>query len=190
MTPGADHVDGAVAEMQRVLGPEVGRDWRGVTAGSLTWSCWQTAAHVAHDLFAYAGQLAARPDDAYLPYDLLVRDTAGPPDVLRAVSACGALLSMALRAVSPDTRAWHWGPTDPTGFAALGVNETLVHTWDICQGLGLQWRPPEPLCALVLDRLMPDAPPGDPVEVLLWRTGRAPLDDRPRLKTWRVSAAR
>jgi hypothetical protein len=27
-------------------------------------------------------------------------------------------------------RAWHWGPTDPSGFAALGVNETLMHTYE------------------------------------------------------------
>jgi len=52
------------------------------------------------------------------------------------------------------------------------VNETLVHTYDIIQGLGIDWRPTESLCAAVLARLFPDAPAGDPVQVLLWSTGR------------------
>jgi len=67
-TMGSRDVDAAVAEMVRVLGPHTSRDWH-VRAGSLTWSCWTTAAHVAHDLLAYAGQVAARPTSAYLPFD-------------------------------------------------------------------------------------------------------------------------
>ena len=50
------------------------------------------------------------------------------------VVACGRLLSSALAAAGPDARAWHWGATDPSGFAALGVNETLLHTYDIATG--------------------------------------------------------
>jgi hypothetical protein len=91
-------------------------DWR-CRAGTLEWSCWTTAAHVAHDLLAYAGQLAARPDDAYLPFDLKVRDDASPRDLLRIVTGSGRLLSSALAASDPSLRAWHWGPTDPSGFA-------------------------------------------------------------------------
>ena len=53
------------------------------------------------------------------------------PRVLDAVRACGGLLATALRGSPPTARAWRWGPADPTGFAALGIDETLVHTWDI-----------------------------------------------------------
>ena len=81
------------------------------------------------------------------------------------------------------------GGDRPSGFAALGVNETLVHTYDITQGLGISWLPPESLCAAVLARLFPDAPEGDPVQVLLWSTGRAELDDRPRVTSWILKAA-
>lgn len=186
--PDGDDVDAAVEEMLGVLGPEVDRDWS-VRAGRLEWSCTRTAAHVAHDLLAYAGQLAAQPADAYLPCDLTVRDGATPEDVLRVVTACGGLLGTALRAAASDTRAWHWGSTDPTGFAALGMNETLVHTWDVCQGLGLPWRPPTSMCEAVLRRLVPDAPEGDPADVLLWATGRAALGDRPRLREWTGTAS-
>jgi hypothetical protein len=90
----------------------------------------------------------------------------------------------------PDLRAWHWGPTDATGFAALGVDEVLVHTWDITRGLAVDWRPPPDLSAAVLDRLFPDAPPGDPADVLLWCTGRIALPGRPRLTSWVLTAAR
>ena len=71
-------VDQAVAEMVQVLTPHETADWRR-SAGTLEWSCWHTAAHVAHDLLAYAGQLAARPNSAYLPFDLVVRDDARLP---------------------------------------------------------------------------------------------------------------
>jgi Mycothiol maleylpyruvate isomerase N-terminal domain len=181
-------VEQAVAEMVRVLGSHESADWRR-RAGRLDWSCWETAAHVAHDLLAYAGQLAAQPDNAYLPFDLVVRDDASPQDLLRIVTCAGRLLTTALAASDPTVRAWHWGPTDPSGFAALGVNETLVHTYDITEGFGIRWHPPESLCSAVLARLFPDAPVGDPVQVLLWSTGRTDLPGHPRLSSWVLKAA-
>ncbi|MEU3734634.1 hypothetical protein AB0E81_35365 [Streptomyces sp. NPDC033538] len=45
----------------------------------------------------------------------------------------------------------------------MGVAEILLHTNDITCGLGVDWLPPASLCAAVLDRLFPDAPPGEPV---------------------------
>ncbi|GGT26238.1 hypothetical protein GCM10010271_32390 [Streptomyces kurssanovii] len=97
-----DHQDvgAAVAEMLRVCGPHTAEDWT-VPAGPLEWTCWQTAAHIGHDLLAYAGQLAAQPADAYLPIDLNVRPTASPAEVLQAVNACGGLLSSALATADP-----------------------------------------------------------------------------------------
>jgi hypothetical protein len=185
---GSGDVDQAVAEMVQALTPYASQNWQ-VRAGSLQWSCWSTAGHVAHDLVAYAGQLAAQPVSGYLPFDLVVRQDASPSDVLQVVIASGRLLGCALAAAGPDARAWHWGSTDPGGFAALGVNETIVHTYDITQGLGIRWLPPETLCATVLARLFPDAPDGDPVQVLLWCTGRADLDDRPHVTSWIPKAA-
>ncbi|MFF2652035.1 maleylpyruvate isomerase N-terminal domain-containing protein [Streptomyces sp. NPDC058045] len=158
-----DHrdVDSAVAEMLRVLSPFTTEDWT-VPAGPLEWTCRQTAAHIGHDLLAYAGQLTAQPVDAYLPFDLKIHPSASPAEVLLAVAACGGLLSSALATASPTLRAWHWGPCDPGGFAAMGVAETLLHTHDITRGLSVDWLPPAPLSAAVLDRLFPDAPAGDP----------------------------
>lgn len=186
-----DHqdVDTALAEMLRVLGPHTAEDWT-VSAGPLEWSCWQTAAHIGHDLLAYAGQLAAQPVDAYLPFDLNVRPSASPAQVLQAVTACGGLLSSALTTASPTLRAWHWGPCDPEGFAAMGAAEILLHTYDITRGLTVDWIPPASLSTAIRNRLFPEAPPGDPVQVLLWCTGRAELDGIPRRLSWTWNAAR
>nr|WP_305783455.1 maleylpyruvate isomerase N-terminal domain-containing protein [Actinoplanes lichenis] len=182
------HVSAAVDEMVRVLTPHVARGWT-VPASTLDWSCWTTAAHVAHDLLAYAGQLAGRPGAAYLPFDLVIRPDTPPAQLLHVVAACGRLLCDALATAPPTTRAWHWGPTDPSGFAALGTNEALLHTWDITQGLAIPWRPPSNLCELVLARLFPNAPTAGPAEALLWCTGRVALPGRPRLTSWVLKAA-
>ncbi|MCX5129949.1 maleylpyruvate isomerase N-terminal domain-containing protein [Streptomyces sp. NBC_00347] len=182
-------VNEAVGEMVRVLGPHDAKDWS-VPAGSLEWSCWTTAAHIAHDLLAYAGQVAARPTDAYLPFDLAVRTDSSPREVLQVVTACAGLLASALATTRPEARAWHFGPCDPSGFAAMGVAEVLLHTHDITQGLGVSWLPPAPLCDAVLYRLFPDAPPGDPAQVLLWCSGRGDLGDRSRRTSWTWRTAR
>lgn len=187
-TVGYAELDRAVGEMVAALGPHEAADWT-VPAGPLTWSCWTTAAHIAHDLLAYAGQVAGRPSASSLPFDLAVRPGTPPREVLRVAAACGALLSSALATADPGMRAWHWGPCDPSGFAAMGTAETLLHTHDITGGLGVPWRPSAPLCEAVLRRLFPDAPPGDPVRVLLWCTGRGDLPGRPRRTSWRWQAA-
>ncbi|WP_231933483.1 maleylpyruvate isomerase N-terminal domain-containing protein [Micromonospora coxensis] len=168
----ADDLEQAVQVMIETLGPLVALDWS-VLAGNLDWTCRETLAHIGHDLLAYAAQLAGRAQDAYLPLDLVIRDDAMPSEVLAAVDACGGLLAAALRATGPDTRAWHFGPCDASGFAALGVAEILIHTYDITQGLRVKWRPPADLSAAVLARLVPDAPTGrHPTGVLLRHTGR------------------
>ncbi|MET7879101.1 maleylpyruvate isomerase N-terminal domain-containing protein [Micromonospora profundi] len=184
---GADLLQ-AADEMTAVLHPQREGDWS-VPAGTLTWSCWTTAAHVAHDLLAYAGQVTGRPQDGYLPYDLRVSPAASPAEVLVVVRACAGLLAAAVDSAGPDVRAWHFGPCDPAGFAAMGVAETLLHTYDITAGLGVPWLPPRGLSALVLRRLFPDAPDGDAPDVLLWMTGRAELPGRQRRTSWTWQAA-
>ena len=186
---GSQHVEEAVAEMVAVLTPHENVGWQ-ARAGSLEWTCWETAAHVAHDLASYAGQLAGRATDGYLPFDLIITPGAVPREVLGVVSACGRLLSSAVASAGAGPVAWHWGMSDAAGFAAMGVAEALVHTYDITQGLGVPWRPPVPLCELVVARLLPDSPPGRASEILLWSTGRADLDGHPRVGEWVWRVAR
>jgi len=174
--------------MVAVLTPLVELDWH-ARAGALEWSCWATAAHVAHDLLAYAGQVVVRASVGYLPFDLVTAPEASPREVLTVVTACGRLLSNAVANASAGPVAWHWGMTDAAGFAAMGIAEALVHTYDISQGLGVAWLPPESLAQLVVARLVPHAPPGRATQILLWATGRTDLEGHPRVSEWVWRAA-
>jgi hypothetical protein len=171
-------------------------------AGDLTWTCWETAEHVADDLFFYATQLA-RPTPGYVPFagesrraggpvnSVHADRAAGPAGLLEVVDACGALLSAMVRAAPPHTRSYHiFGLADPEGFAAMGVVEVLVHTHDMAAGLGVPWQPPDDLCERTRARLFPDVSPADSGwQTLLWATGRADLPDRPHRTKWRWYSA-
>ncbi|MFE4602514.1 hypothetical protein ACFRKE_16845 [Kitasatospora indigofera] len=197
----ADDVDRAVQLAVGVLrGAPAAGDWD-APAGSLTWDCWETAEHLADDLFAYAVQLGPRqpPLTGEVPFvwerrspagpanAVHVDRAAGPEGVLQVLEACGALLVAMVRTAPAEVRAYHsYGIADPEGFAAMGVVETLVHTHDLAEGLGLAWAPPAGLCARALARLFPDVPgDGDPWPALLWATGRADLPGRARRTGWR-----
>ncbi|MEU0567022.1 hypothetical protein ABZ297_16780 [Nonomuraea sp. NPDC005983] len=170
-------------------------------AGSLEWDCWETVEHLSDDLFAYAVQLGPQtpPLDGDVPFVWESRRpggpanavhadrAAGPPGLLQVLEASGALLVAMVRTTPSHVRAHHvHGASDPEGFAAMGLVETLVHTHDLAEGLGLAWAPPSGLCSRVLARLFPDAPLNtDPWPTLLWATGRGELPGRPRLTAWR-----
>ncbi|PLW72186.1 hypothetical protein GQS52_14850 [Streptomyces sp. SCUT-3] len=100
--PSVDHRDvgRAVAESLRVLGPLASRDRR-VRAGPLEWNCLRTAAHIAHDPLACAGQVTDRPDDAHLPFGLVVPPDASPRDLLRAAADDPAVRRLACRTAGP-----------------------------------------------------------------------------------------
>jgi hypothetical protein len=181
--------------------PTAEKAWE-APAGSLEWTCWETVEHLADDLFAYAVQLGPRtpPTDAEVPFWWRSRRPGGPANavhadrsagtagLLQVLEACGALLAAVVRTAPPHVRSHHgFGASDPEGFAAMGVVETLVHTHDLAGGLGLTWAPPADLCARALARLFPDVPgdAGAPWPVLLWATGRAELPGRARRTEWR-----
>lgn len=175
----------ATEAMGSVLGPLTALDW-GVPAGDVQWTCRDTAAHVVDDLFSYASQVIAEPPSSYLPVEAVVDPVASNDDLLKVVSMSGRLLAQTVDAAGPSARSWHpYGVSDPDGFAAMGIVEVLVHTYDICRGLGVAWSPPAELCVPVLRRLFPQAPPGEPATVLLYCCGRTALQDLPRLEPWR-----
>ncbi|WP_395571780.1 hypothetical protein [Streptomyces sp. BK79] len=196
----ADDLDLAVRLAVALLREAPAAAWD-TRAGTLEWTCWETVEHLGDDLFAYAAQLGpeAPPLNAEVPFvwesrrpggpaNVIHADrAAGPSGLLRVLESCGGLLAAMVRTRHPDTRAHHvFGLSDPEGFAAMGVVETLVHTHDLAQGMALAWEPPADLCARVLARLFPDAPSSsDPWPTLLWATGRAELPGRPRRTTWR-----
>ncbi|MER5358126.1 VOC family protein [Streptomyces sp. NPDC002785] len=176
-----------------------------VPAGSLEWNCWETAEHLSDDLFSYAAQLGPQqpPLDAYVPYRwgagreggplnaIFADRAAGPAGLLQTLEASGALLAAMVRTVSPEVRSYHsYGVSDPEGFAAMGIVETLVHVHDLAASLDVPWAPPAELCDRVLARLFPDAPKdADRWAVLLWSTGRAELPGHPRVTLWKWHSA-
>ncbi|MQY10009.1 hypothetical protein SRB5_01130 [Streptomyces sp. RB5] len=202
----ADDVALAVRLAVDVLRDAPPDGWDG-KAGSLEWDCWETVEHLANDLLYYAVQLGPQspPLDTHVPFALqqrrpegpayfaLAERDAGPAGLVQVLEACGALLVAMVRTTPPQVRAHHGsGVSDPEGFAAMGVVETLVHINDVAEGFGLGWTPPSALCSRALDRLFPEAPgDADPWRTLLWATGRAELPGHPRLTAWRwVSAPR
>ena len=99
------------------------------------------------------------------------------PELLLSVEVTAAILEHVIQASPASTRAFHpAGMADPSGFAAMGCDEILIHTADIAAGFGTDFRPPEDLCGRVLARLFPWAPTDvGPWESLLWANGRIAL---------------
>ncbi|MFE3516577.1 VOC family protein [Streptomyces sp. NPDC059166] len=200
----ADDVALAVRLAADTLAGAAGADWE-VPAGGLTWSCWETVEHLGDDLFAYAVQLGPRrpPQDREVPFRYAADREGGPGNsvfadrgagvhgLLQTLEASGALLTAMVRTTPPKVRSHHvFGLSDPEGFAAMGVVETLVHAHDVAAGLSLPWTPPRDLCDRVLARLFPDAPDDeDRWTVLLWSTGRADLPGRDRVTSWKWHGA-
>jgi hypothetical protein len=196
----ASDVESAVRLAVTALREAEAADWD-AKAGSLEWSCWETVEHLADDLFAYAAQLGPRrpPLEGEVPFvwsrrkpggpaNVIFADRdAGPAGLVQVLEASGALLTAVVRTAPATARAHHvFGVSDPEGFAAMGVVETLVHMYDVAAGLGLGWTPDGDLCDRVLARLFPHAPTDtDRWPTLLWATGRGDLPGHARLSRWR-----
>src|SRR5215472_13173067 len=163
-------------------------DWQQAPAAGLEWSCWKTTFHIVDCLYFYAMQVVYGDPDTYLCTELDLDDSASTLRLLDALSAHAELLHRIAQSADPGVRAHHvYGVSDAAGFAAMGVVETLIHTFDVLQGLNPadSWRPPAELAAPVIARLFPHAPSGDPTDVLLYCCGRTALGELPRQAEWR-----
>ncbi|WP_405584490.1 GNAT family N-acetyltransferase [Streptomyces sp. NBC_01092] len=188
---GGERVTEAVASSVALLRTAADRDWEAVKAGRLEWSCHKTAFHIAEDLIAYAGQLAGRAQDAYVPFEITLDDGTDNAGLLQVIETTGALFTATLRTTPREVRAFHPYPfrsANREGFAAMGIAEVLLHTHDIAEGLGLSYEPPAELPQFVLTTIFPHIRPGPGPEhwrTLLWATGRAELPGRPPVTEWR-----
>ncbi|MFD7709274.1 GNAT family N-acetyltransferase [Streptomyces sp. NPDC059785] len=186
---GGDQVQEAVASATALLRQATGRDWHNAKAGRSEWDCRETAEHIADTLMSYAGQLAGRATSGYVPFEITMENGADNADVIDVIRTTGALLAATVRTTPREVRAYHPYPfrsANREGFAAMGVTELLLHTYDIAEGLGLPYEPPADLCEGVLTRLFPDVRPGDDHwRTLLWATGRGDLPGRAPLTKWR-----
>ncbi len=156
------------------------RDWSH-QAGVLEWTCRQTLEHLC--TLPYVPTLAARRLDGWPPMVLVIDSMATNADLLDASLTLARVLADVARCAPPGTRAFHpAGDADASGFVAMQIDELLIHTFDITQGLDVAFDGSEHLSRLVLDRLFPWWPVNeDPWGALLWLNGRRPLPDRPKL---------
>jgi hypothetical protein len=197
----AADVRDAVALALTAFRGTVGADWH-QRAGTLDWDCWETVEHMSDDLFAYAAQLGPRDPGLASPVPFRCeprrpagpalaisadRD-AGPEGLLQVFEATGAMLAAMVAAspADPTGDQQPFGVADPDRFAAaVGVAEVLLHSHDVCAGLGAGFQPPGGLCRRVLGRLFPGAPTdAEPWRTLLWATGRAELPGHARVTAW------
>lgn len=167
-----------------------------VRAGPVEWSCWTTLDHVADCQLGYALQIASGCRTDYLRVhggdhaDDFVHfiPELGIPGVTEALPAFAELLCSQALAAPEDVRGFHpYGESDPTGFAAMGAVEMLLHGHDVFTGLGRQCDLPAEPASTVLDRLFPNLEPHQdgPGPTLLWATGRVDLPGRERVTKWR-----
>ncbi|WP_431683005.1 maleylpyruvate isomerase N-terminal domain-containing protein [Kitasatospora sp. KL5] len=171
----------AAATTTGLLEQAADADWTRRPVGS-EWTCRATLDHLALGLLGYAGLLTARPTDRYITLFGSLDPAAPVPHCLEGLRIAAGLLATTVRDTPANARAWHpWGPSDGPGFAAMGIVELLVHTWDMAGALGLDRQLPDHLAHPALARLFPDAPDGRAAgDALLWCTGRTALPDRPR----------
>jgi uncharacterized protein (TIGR03083 family) len=157
------------------------RDWT-APVPDLDWTCAMTLRHMILGQTFYAAHLATRsPRRLKVPRD--VDAGIGIDALLDILLAQVSVLVAVIRDAPPEARSWHnSGMTDPSGYAAMGCDELLVHAWDIGRGFAVPFELPAALCERLVPRLFPMWAPiaGDPRDAFLWCNGRIPLPDRPR----------
>lgn len=186
---GAD-VLAAAEQCRALLEPRVSDDWSAPVPG-LEHTVSSVVAHIAATMVWYSIDIWNAPD---LTVDgVKVEENPGAPNATLLASVTGGARTLAatLDSASPQQRGFHpFGSPDPTGFAAMGCDELLVHGDDAARGLGVTFAPDPALAAAVLARLYPQHEVGDdPWRTLLWANGRIDLGGRDRQTRWRWHSA-
>lgn len=168
-------------------------DWT-VPAGSLEWTCFETAEHIAEVGLVYGAQLAlAKQEPRYVRLFPRKLPEVIPDEVMESIAAAFRILELTTRASGPEVRVYHpYGMADAEGYAAMGCAELLNHGHDVVTGLGGTFAPPAEICDRVTARLFPDLPTTDGVDPwarLLAATGRATLPRQGGSQSWRYQPA-
>ena len=170
--PGPKDVIAAAEAAYNTLVSVVDHDWS-VKAGELEWDCRQTLDHISSALTFYYSSLAIASTEK-MRRPQMVSEELTVADLLFMLKANAAILARVVESSPSTTRGFHpAGMADPSGFAAMGCDEILIHTADIAAGLGVVFQPTADLSARIVDRLFPWAPTDiDQWQTLLWANGR------------------
>src|SRR5439155_20094125 len=150
----------------------------------LEWDVEMTVAHFIGALAKETLYLASR-STRFIAINPGKFRNATHAELVRSIVPAAQALADTAVAPPPGALAYHnTGMTDAEGYLAMGCGEVLVHTWDACRGLAVEFPGSDELAAAVLARTFPwvETPPNDgPWRTLLWAFGRIALAARPRL---------
>ncbi len=186
------HVVSAADELARVLAPTTSKEWEQLTP-DLAWTQVQTAVHTMRACLEYSYQVVGKKLDTYQPVLFERKEAATPADYLMMIPTAARVLSKVVATASADDRAWHaYGESDPIGFAAMGVVEVSVHTYDLAKGFGIDFTPLAEPSEFAITRLFADTVETSPQfneegwgKRLLWYAGRIELAGLPRREGWK-----
>jgi len=179
-----EHVVRAAELAAEALAPHDGADWS-ERAGELEWDVETTVAHMVGALAKSTLYLASR-STRFIAINPAKFRNATPTELVQSIVPVAQALAHTADASPPGSLAYHVsGMTDAEGYLAMGLGELLVHPWDACRGLGVDFHGADELAACVLARSYPwveTHPDEGAWQTLLWALGRISLADRPRLE--------
>ncbi len=136
-------------------------DWS-VPAGTVEWSCAQTADHAVDCVYAPAFFLASRRTDDYpqVGLDLTLGQAATPERLVESLRIATRMLIAVVNDADPDVHAiiFH-RPRPLTGapadFVPRAALELILHAHDVCYGLGVPFAPSADWCYRLREHTRP-----------------------------------
>jgi hypothetical protein len=180
-------------ELAEVLEPTVNLDWE-IATPDLDWTQSQTAIHTMRACLEYSYQVVGKRLDTYQPILFDKKEKATPPEYLPMITTAARVLEKVVKDADPADRAWHaYGTSDAVGFAAMGVVEVSIHTYDLAKGFGIDFMPNSDAAKFAIDRIFSGTTEypahQSQGELLLWLAGRTELSGVPRRQGWKWNGA-
>ena len=176
-------------ELVEVLQPTVNLDWE-IKTPDLDWTQSQTAIHTMRACLEYSYQVVGKRIDTYQPVLFEKKEKATPAEYLPMIATAARVLEKVVKDADPSDRAWHaYGISDAVGFAAMGVVEVSVHTYDLAKGFGIDFVPDNQAAEFAIKRIFSGTTEypahKSQGELLLWLAGRIELSGVARRSGWK-----
>ncbi len=189
LSTAASNVELVSEELSQILSHANQLDWE-IATPDLDWTQSQTAIHTMRACLEYTYQVVGKRMDTYQPVLFEKKDKATPAEYLPMISTASRILQKAIKDADVTDRAWHaYGVSDPIGFAAMGVVEVSVHTYDLAKGFGISFVPNNVAAQFAIERLFSGTTEfpnhNTSGELLLWLAGRIELSGIPRRQDWK-----